>query len=191
MGRTAIMGAMFAVGLVFIAAVMFLTPGNRDTGASSAAFSVPGLPDMTVQAAHGAFHRLTPALLLEVHGALGQDAIREALAAVSDANALNTLDEARSGPLASGGLEDPGHILHEINLISSTVQRDGPALAIAAAWQVVGTVERTEHMHVRGNTYSADLTVAPVDGAWKITEFALTDVNSDAAGETYLVPEEG
>lgn len=46
-----------------------------------------------------------------------------------------------------------------------------------------------EHMHVRGNTYSADLYVAPVDGAWRITGFDLREVNRDAAGETFLAPQ--
>ena len=36
-------------------------------------------------------------------------------------------------------------------------------------WQVEGTVEHWGHIHTRVNEYSADLEIAPADGAWKIT----------------------
>ncbi|MEO0703312.1 MAG: hypothetical protein AAFY80_14325 [Pseudomonadota bacterium] len=192
MGRSAVMGAMFAFGVAFIAAIAFLAPGNRNTAAQNAAFSVPGLPDMTVQAAHGAFHRVTPALLLEVYDAFGrtqEDQIYDTLAAVTHGEALEYLYLERVGAMAGGGLEEADQTIHEINLLTSSVQRDGAQLAIDAVWQVIGTVGHAEHLHVRGNTYSADLIVAPVDGAWKITDFALLDVNRDAAGETYLAPD--
>ncbi|MEL6517353.1 MAG: hypothetical protein AAFQ39_06525 [Pseudomonadota bacterium] len=192
MGRSAVMGAMFAVGVAFIAAIVFFAPGNRNSAAQNAAFSVPGLPDMTVQAAHGAFHRVTPALLLEVYDAFGrtqEDQIYDTLAAVTHGEALEYLYLERVGAMAGGGLEEADQTIHEINLLTSSVQRDGAQLAIDAVWQVIGTVGHAEHLHVRGNTYSADLIVAPVDGAWKITDFALLDVNRDAAGETYLAPD--
>ncbi|MEL6799975.1 MAG: hypothetical protein AAFO80_08845 [Pseudomonadota bacterium] len=192
MGRSAVMGAMFAVGVAFIAAIVFFAPGSRNTASQNAAFAVPGLPDMTVQAAHGAFHRVTPALLLEVYEAFGrtqEDEIYDTLAAVTHGEALEYLYLERVGAMAGGGLEEADQTIHEINLLTSSVAREGAQLAIDAVWQVIGTVGHAEHLHVRGNTYSADLIVAPVDGAWKITDFALLDVNRDAAGETYLAPD--
>ena len=66
------------------------------------------------------------------------------------------------------------------------MKRSSSDLAIDASWQVIGTVGHAEHLHVRGNTYSADLTVSPIDGAWRITDFSLLDVNRDEAGETFL-----
>ncbi len=36
-------------------------------------------------------------------------------------------------------------------------------------WQVEGTVEHWGHIHTRVNEYSADLDLAPIEGAWKIT----------------------
>jgi hypothetical protein len=35
-------------------------------------------------------------------------------------------------------------------------------------WQVAGTVEHWGHIHTRTNEYTADLGIAPQDGAWKI-----------------------
>ena len=192
MGRSVLMGIMFAAGAGCIAAVVLLSAGNRSSVSQSAAYAIPGLPSMTVQAAHGAFHRLTPALLLVVYDAFGrtqEDEIYDTLAAVTDGDALEYLYLERVGAMAGGGLDEGDQTIHEINLLSSAVQRDGAVLTIDAVWQVIGTVGHAEHLHVRGNTYSADLTVAPVDGAWKITEFALLDVNRDAAGETFLAPE--
>ena len=31
-----------------------------------------------------------------------------------------------------------------------------------AEWEVIGTVGHSEHLHVRGNTYRANLTIAPL-----------------------------
>jgi len=47
--------------------------------------------------------------------------------------------------------------IHEIKLLDTQIMRDGASLSIDASWQVVGTVGHAEHLHVRGNTYSADL----------------------------------
>jgi formylmethanofuran dehydrogenase subunit A len=95
----------------------------------------------------------------------------------------------RVGAMKGGGLEEADQTIHEIKLLTSSVSSADNALVIDASWQVIGTVGHAEHLHVRGNTYSADLTVAPVGDAWKITGFELLDVNRDAAGETFLAPQ--
>jgi hypothetical protein len=41
-------------------------------------------------------------------------------------------------------------------------------------WQIEGTVEHWGHLHTRVNEYSADLTIEPVDAAWKITAMNVT-----------------
>jgi hypothetical protein len=41
-------------------------------------------------------------------------------------------------------------------------------------WDVAGSVGHWGHIHRRRNRYEADLRVEPVDGAWKITDLALT-----------------
>ena len=41
---------------------------------------------------------------------------------------------------------------------------------------MVGRVRHRTHVHERINLYAADLVLAPVDGAWKLTGFTLHDV---------------
>ena len=48
---------------------------------------------------------------------------------------------------------------------------------IDAAWRVVGRVRHATHVHERINLYTADLTLASVEGRWMLTDFALTDIN--------------
>ena len=155
-------------------------------------FTAPGLDPLTIEEARADFWRLTPALLLVVYDAFGQTdegAIYDTLASVTDGEALEYLYLERVGAMAGGGLEEADQTIHEIKLLNTRVSRDGATLAIDASWQVIGTVGHAEHLHVRGNTYSADLSVTPVDGAWRITDFELLEVNRDTAGETFLAPE--
>ena len=53
----------------------------------------------------------------------------------------------------------------------------GDGYRIHAAWRVVGRVRHGEHAHERINLYAADLILAPVGGRWKLTSFALEDVD--------------
>ena len=155
-------------------------------------FSAPGLDPLTIGEAQAEFWRLTPALLLVVYeafGETGEDAIYDTLASVTHGEALEYLYLERVGAMKGGGLEEVDQTIHEIKLLNTQVARDESTLVIDASWQVIGTVGHAEHLHVRGNTYSADLTVAPVEGAWRITDFELLDVNRDTAGETFAAPE--
>ncbi len=165
----------------------------RDTISETDAFTAPGLDPMTISEARAEFWRLTPALLLEVYDAFSlteEDAIYDTLAGVTHGDALEFLYLERVGAMAGGGLEEADQTIHEIKLLNTQVTPRGGSLAIDASWQVVGTVGHAEHLHVRGNTYSADLLVSPIDGAWRIAGFELRDVNRDAAGETFLAPPE-
>ena len=181
------LGGLVAVG---IAAMLLLPP--KDSVSLTDQFAVPGHDPMTVVQARDEFWRLTPALLLVVYDAFGQtqeDAIYDTLARVTDGTALEYLYLERVGEMAGGGLEEADQTIHEIKLLNTQVAQDGATLAIDASWQVIGTVGHAEHLHVRGNTYRADLAVAPVDGAWRITDFELLEVSRDAAGETFLAPD--
>lgn len=154
-------------------------------------YTAPGLDPMTVTDAQVEFWRLTPALLLVVYEAFGEtqeDTIYDTLARVTHGEALEYLYLERIGAMAGGGLEEADQTIHEIKLLNTQVAMEGDTLALAASWQVIGTVGHAEHMHVRGNTYSAELTVAPIEGAWRITDFDLVDVSRDGAGETFLAP---
>lgn len=190
MNRTVVFAGLTVIGAGLIAALVMMPLGSGVS--ESDEFTVPGLDPMTIEQARVDFWRLTPALLLEVYDAFGQteeDTIYDTLAAVTHGEALEYLYLERVGAMAGGGLEEADQTIHEIKLLNTQVARDGTDLAIGATWQVVGTVGHAEHLHVRGNTYSADLLVSPVDGAWRITDFTLLDVNRDAAGETFPAPQ--
>jgi len=192
MSRTTLIAAVVVVCIAAVAAWVLVPGQNR--ASDKEAFAAPGLEPLTVGQAQAEFWRLTPALLLVVYEAFGETqegTIYDTLAEVTHGDALEYLYLERVGAMAGGGLEEADQTIHEIKLLNTNVARDQGALKIDASWQVIGTVGHAEHLHVRGNTYSADLTVSPVDGAWRITDFELLDVNRDAAGETFLAPQVG
>lgn len=185
--------ALYGLSLLaaVVAASLFLMPSKNGISETEA-FSAPGLDPMTIEEARAEFWRLTPALLLVVYDAFSEteeNAIYDTLASVTDGDALEYLYLERVGAMAGGGLEEADQTIHEIKLLNTQVSRDGATLAIDASWQVIGTVGHAEHLHVRGNSYDADLSVAPVNGAWRITDFELLEVNRDAAGEIFLAPD--
>ncbi|MEJ6398095.1 hypothetical protein [Yoonia sp. 208BN28-4] len=190
MNKISILAGVAVVSCIGVAALVFWP--TRDSVSETAEFTAPGLEPMTIEAARAEFWRLTPALLLVVYDAFGEteeDAIYDTLSSVTHGDALEYLYLERVGAMAGGGLEEADQTIHEIKLLDTQVGRDGANLAIDASWQVIGTVGHAEHLHVRGNTYSAELAVSPVDGAWRITDFDLLEVNRDTAGETFLAPE--
>ena len=190
MTRAYTIAALALLGVAAALAVV-LWP-DRTQIAETDTFTAPGLDPLTVSAAQEEFWRLTPALLLVVYEAFGEtqeDAIYDTLAGVTHGDALEYLYLERVGAMASGGLDETDQTIHEIKLLDTQVDRSDDSLDINASWQIIGTVGHSEHMHVRGNTYSADLTVSPVEGAWRITDFELLDVNRDMAGEMFPAPQ--
>lgn len=180
----------FAAVLVVSGAYLMGTSGSAPHQNES--FTAPGLDPMSFDEARSEFYRLAPALLLVVYDAFGrteENEIYDTLASVAEADALKELYLERVGAMAGGGLEEADQTIHEIKLLTSSVSSRDDVLVIDASWQVIGTVGHAEHLHVRGATYSADLTIAPIDDAWKITDFELLNVNRDTAGETFLAPE--
>ncbi|MEM1302001.1 MAG: hypothetical protein AAGH17_05405 [Pseudomonadota bacterium] len=189
MARVAALAAVLIVGIAGAAWVFLSNSG--DTVSETDSFAVPGLEPMTVTQAQNDFFRLTPALLLVVYeafSAVEEDTIYDTLASVTHGHALEYLYLERVGAMAGGGLEEADQEIHEIKLLYTSALREGASLKIDAAWEVIGTVGHAEHLHVRGNTYSADLMVAPVEGAWRITDFTLLDVDRNSAGETFEAP---
>lgn len=190
MFRTPVLVGLALLG-AFAAAALVLLPAE-DQVSESDVFAAPGLDPMTIQLARAAFWRLTPALLLVVYDAFGEteeNVIYYTLASVTHGDALEYLYLERVDAMAGGGLEEADQTIHEIKLLNTSVARQGAVLAIDASWLVIGTVGLAEHLHVRGNTDSADLSVSPVEGAWRITDLNLLDVNRDTAGETFLAPQ--
>lgn len=189
MGRISTAVAVCFAGLVAVTA--FVLDQGRDDISPTDAFTAPGLDPLTVEAATDEFWRLAPALLLVVYDAFGktqEDDIYDTLASVTHADALEYLYLERVGAMAGGGLDEADQTIHEIKLLNTSVTRARSSLKVDASWQVIGTVGHAEHLHVRGNTYRAELTVAPIEGAWRITDFDLLDVNRDTAGETFPAP---
>lgn len=190
MSRVFMFALAVVAGIVAVLSIVLLP--DRQQIAETDTFTAPGLEPLTIEMAREEFWRLTPALLLVVYEAFGEtqeDAIYDTLASVTHGDALEYLYLERVGAMAGGGLEEADQTIHEIKLLTTRVMRENASLMIDASWQVIGTVGHAEHLHVRGNTYSADLTVAPVEGAWRITDFELREVNREAAGETFLAPE--
>ncbi len=190
MSRVSLIVLAVVAGLIVLIAIVALPRPEQFSETES--FAAPGIEPLTVEEAREEFWRLTPALLLVVYEAFGEteeDAIYDTLASVTHGDALEYLYLERVGAMAGGGLDEADQTIHEIKLLTTRVARENTSLMIDASWQVIGTVGHAEHLHVRGNTYSADLTVSPVDGAWRITDFELREVNRDEAGETFLAPE--
>jgi hypothetical protein len=52
---------------------------------------------------------------------------------------------------------------------------DDGAFTARATWQVSGSVGHWGHLHQRRNRYRADLTVAPVGGAWRLTRVEILE----------------
>ncbi|MEM6593759.1 MAG: hypothetical protein AAF672_03145 [Pseudomonadota bacterium] len=189
MKTTYTIAALALAGLLAVA-VMILLPKTQQVSETEP-FSAPGLDPLTMREAQSEFWRLTPALLLVVYEAFGETsetAIYDTLADVTHGDALEYLYLERVGAMKGGGLDEADQTIHEIKLLNTQVARDNAALAIDASWQVIGTVGHSEHLHVRGNTYSADLIVAPIEGAWRITDFELREVSREDAGEIFPAP---
>jgi len=56
-----------------------------------------------------------------------------------------------------------------------TAPAEHGAFTARATWQVSGSVGHWGHLHQRRNRYRADLTVAPVDGAWRLTRVEILE----------------
>ncbi len=127
---------------------------------------------------------LLPDILAVIYDAFGQTeeaAIYDRLAEVATGPALQQLYLERVGAMAGGGL-NPDQKIHEVSLLGMSARPAGDTVGIEAKWRVLGVVGHSEHMHMRGNAYAADLVMAPEGGTWKISGFTLTDVDRADAG---------
>lgn len=52
-------------------------------------------------------------------------------------------------------------------------RRGEPGFVTRCRWNVAGSVGHWGHVHTRTNQYQADLTIRPVDGAWKVTDLEI------------------
>ena len=180
------LGIIF-VAMAFLAApVLFWAAAEFARRPAPGAYAAPGLKPMGPDAAGKELSTLLPALLLVVYDAFGRTEeaeIYDTLAVAAAGDALEILYLERAGAMVGGGLTESDQAIHEMRLVQAESEQSGETFRIDAQWEVIGTVGHSEHLHVRGNTYRANLTIAPVDGAWKITGFELTDVDRQTAGE--------
>jgi len=154
----------------------------REDGAST----VPGRDPLAAESARESLFTLLPALLIVVYDAFARTEegdIYDTLATVSSGAALESLYLERAGAMVGGGLQESDQTIHEMELTKASSRQSGDTFFVDAQWDVIGTVGHSEHLHIRGNRYSANLTIAPVEGAWKITDFELKTVDRQAAGE--------
>lgn len=174
--------AVVLVCLVGALAVTVLRPGALHS------FSAADLGTFTADEVSRQSYRIAPEMLAVVYRAFAEteeSAIYDSLAEVAAGDALESLYLERLGAMVGGGLDQSSQSeqkIHSMELIRLSSLRDGTTLQWDAKWRVVGTVGHATHLHVRGNTYAATLTIEPVDDAWRMTAFDLTDVDRSEAG---------
>jgi hypothetical protein len=168
------------------AAFWFLRPGVV------AALPAPGLDaPVDAEGLRGNGYYVTTAVLETIYAAFAETeeaAIYDGLAEVAAEEALEVLYLERAGALATGGL--PDQVVHELELTDGTWRVADGEMAADIRWAVLGQVGHAEHTHMRGNAYGAELTIAPADGAWRLTRFELTDVDRTEAGTLTTVPDD-
>jgi hypothetical protein len=172
--RNVIIGVLFVFGICLLAWSFWAPQENADASSDG----------MTAREFSQESPLVLPGILAKVYEAFGETeeaAIYDRLAEVASGPALEQLYLERVGAMAGGGL-NPDQEIHEVSLLGMSAQPQGETVSISAKWRVLGVVGHSEHMHMRGNAYAADLVMASDAGVWKITGFTLTDVDRTDAG---------
>ena len=175
MNKFVIVALVLAAGVAIVAWTGLAPSNARDEAATGAMSAREFSQDSPL---------LLPDILTVVYDAFGQTeeaAIYDRLAEVATGPALEQLYLERVGAMAGGGL-NPDQEIHEVSLLNMSARPKGDTVEIAAKWRVLGVVGHSEHMHMRGNAYAADLVMASDNGTWKINGFTLTDVDRTDAG---------
>lgn len=182
LGKEYVFGGLAAAALAAAALgfVLLRTAPDMDR-----AYEAIGAGPVTAQDFRAASFQIVPEMLAVIYNAFAEtreDMIYDGLAQVAAAGALEALYLERVGAMVGGGLDEGNQELHDMELVALSSRQEGTGFMMNVKWQVVGTVGHATHMHVRGNTYAADLTIAPVDGAWRMTRFDLLEVDRTDAG---------
>lgn len=176
------LGALIVGGLAVVALVIFMLQRGADPEQPYAALE---FGEISAEEFRDASFQIVPEMLAVIYRAFAEteeEQIYDSLAEVSAGEALETLYLERVGAMVGGGLDEADQELHAMELAGLSSRREGTTFNMNVTWRVVGTVGHATHMHIRGNTYAADLTIAPVGGAWRMTSFDLTDVDRTDAG---------
>ncbi|MEJ6392654.1 hypothetical protein V8J82_05260 [Gymnodinialimonas sp. 2305UL16-5] len=176
-------------GAVVISGIAVVWTLTSNSSRSPASYEIAGFEPMTGDEMAENFFLVAPEMLTTVYRAFNETdegAIYDSLAQVAAGEALEELYLERVGAMVGGGLdpsEEADQEIHTMEMIRIDQEREGETFIWNSRWRVVGTVGHATHMHVRGNTYAAVLTLEPVEGAWRLTGFDLTDVDRSEAGE--------
>ena len=134
--------------------------------------------------------RVVETLLARVYRAFEhkeEAATYDALAEAVAGETLESLYLQRRRALArasEGGAEIASVVLERSTLVEA--DRSSGVYQIDAAWEVVGIVGHATHQHIRRNVYQADVTVAAIDGAWRIRRLDLSDVRRETTEDVPL-----
>lgn len=182
MGSKTIIAAVGVCVAVLVLVGVILLPQADD---ETRPYTALEFGEVSAQEFRDVSFQVIPEMLAVIYRAFAEtqeEQIYDSLAEVSAGEALETLYLERVGAMVGGGLAEADQELHAMELAGLSSRQDGTTFRMNVTWRVVGTVGHATHMHVRGNTYAADLTIAPVAGAWRMTSFDLTDVDRTDAG---------
>ncbi len=119
--------------------------------------------------------------LYQAYDEVSEERIYDRLAEVATGDALEDLYLERVRSLGRTGLDDSQEI-HEIEIVSMSARVVKQAVNVSAEWRILGTVGHAEHMHMRGNAYTAEFVMEPHDDTWKISSFHLVNVDRSDVG---------
>ncbi len=63
--------------------------------------------------------------------------------------------------------------VQDLELVGIEAEREGPGFRATCTWNLAASVGHWGHIHQRRNRYTAELTVLPIDGVWKISRLEL------------------
>ena len=126
-----------------------------------------------------------PSILETLYAAFNagdESTVYDLLATVAHDSALESLYLERMLTSERAGLS-ASQSIHDIQIIALSSQVIGQSIEAYAQWRVLGTVGHAEHMHMRGNAYTAQFVLAPRDDGWRIVDFKLLDVDRSDVGK--------
>ena len=189
--RMVALAGVAILGLAGALTLFSLAANMRDAEAPTTRTAVEDISTLSPSEAEARADELVAWALDEVYAAFEQveeGKIYDALASAASGDALDALYLQRREALADRGLDGASQLVHEVEVLSVDAERDGDSLNTDASWRVLGIVGHEKHRHMRGNAYTAELTLDQIDGAWRITGFDLRDVNRTGAGVMVDVP---
>ncbi len=191
--RAALIALLAGAAMALVLGLFALAVAWRDSRAAT--YPGPdGLIPLSVAAAAAQPAPLVASVLdglYRAYEAEGEEAVYDTLAGVAAGEALEALYLEHRAALLNTGLETAAQAVHELHLLDLETTRAGGGIAVAARWAVLGSVGHGDHTHIRGNTYAADLALAPVGGQWRLTGFTLREVDQTGAGEVVVGHEDG